>query len=179
MLSKFCKENEISFSNNTDITKICNKFNIHTIAMPLDDEKLDGLILIEKKLKVIATNKSLDSKDARFVIAHEFAHFIKESISSPNKELLFAEKDRVFHGGEKKQEEHDMDYLAAAILIPREQFLDEMIAVKINVEQIKEELTEQNVRRTVHPNIVYFFARRYNVKEDVIIRRMAEVSSYA
>lgn len=177
-LSKFCKENSITFTNNTNITNVCNKLNISTVAMPLDDEKLDGLILIDKDIRVIATNKTLDVHDSRFVIAHELAHYISKSSQNKDRELLFAEKDRVFHGGAKKPEENDMDYLAAAMLVPKEQFIDELFVLKVDIKNLTDK-TEKGVRRFVHPKILSFMAYRYNVKEDVIARRIAEVSYYA
>lgn len=176
-LEEFSGKSGITFDNETNITRICNILHIANFALPLDEEGLDGVIIIDKDMRAIAINENLDVQDARFVIAHELAHYITESEKKSDGALLFAERDKIFHGKEKRPEENDMDYLAAAMLVPKNQFLEELKSLKIDLISLADR-TESGVREKISPFIIDFLARRYNVKEDVIVRRIAEVSFY-
>lgn len=176
-LNQFCEENNIDFKNEINITQICKKLNIENCAIPMDNIGLDGVIIINNSFRVIAINENLDVQDARFAIAHELAHYITQ-VHSSNSSVIFAEKDKIFHGERKKKEENDMDYLAAAMLIPKDQFINELKNFNIPLENFKDK-TIADIKQNIQSIFIDFFVKRYNVKEAVIIRRIAEVSYYA
>ena len=177
-LDEFCKKNGLSFDNETNISSICKQLNILNFAIPLNEEKLYGVIIIYNETRAIAINEKLDVQDARFVIAHELAHYITEAERSGNKTPLFAERDNIFHGMEKRDEENDMDYLAAAMLIPKNQFIEELKTLQIDLKSLLGKSVVE-VKKNVSLLFIDFLAKRYNVKEEVVIRRIAEVAYYA
>lgn len=184
-LKEFLEKNKITLSNETDIIELCSELGFEIVMMPLDKQKLDGLILVENEDKIIAVNEKLDIDKARFVIAHELGHYItklsditeKNSKTDQKKQLFFAAKDRMYHDKNKKPIEHKMDYLAAAILVPREQFQTELISNNIELEKFKG-ASELDIKRNIGKNTIDYFAERYNVESEVIIKRIAEVSYY-
>lgn len=176
-LYNFLGSHKIHLSNDTDIMSICKKLNLTGLYMPLDDS-MDGFILVNKKYRVIAIKESLEPLDARFLIAHELAHYITKYSESKddNSQILIAARETLRHGENKSAIEHDMDYLAAAILVPQEQFKRELDAIKIKYDQLH---TEADVVKNIPIQIISEFATRYRVHKQLIIRRIAEVSYYA
>lgn len=79
------------------------------------DEKEDGFLAIQANDKIIGVNskRSLDWK--RFIIAHEFAHFVLHYKAG---ELYLNRENKKG----KDEEENDADYFAAALLMPNEAF---------------------------------------------------------
>lgn len=176
-LSNFLGFHKINLSNDTDIVSICRKLNLTALYMPLD-ASMDGFILVNKKYRVIAIKDSLEPLDARFLIAHEIAHYITAYNESKdeNNQILIAARETLTHGVNKPEIEHQMDYLAAAILVPKEQFKRELDAIQIKYDQLH---TEADVVKNIPIQIISEFATRYRVHKQLIIRRIAEVSYYA
>lgn len=185
-LYEFLEKYGLKLNNNTDIIELCSELGFNIGMMPLDEQKLDGVILVENEDKIIAVNEKLDLKKARFVIAHELGHYISQlcSINEENskynqkKQLFFAAKDKIYHDKYKPVIEHDMDYLAAAILVPKEQFKIELISNDVELTKLKDIKNELDVRKNVNQDLIDYFADRYNVETDVIIKRIAEVAYY-
>lgn len=175
-LDEFLAKHELTLSNNTDIVSLCKKLNLSTLKISLADSNLDGFILVNEKYRAIAINELLQPLDARFLIAHELSHYITEVEGKQPTEVFLAAKDKLAHGAEKPSIEHDMDYLAAAILVPRKQFQEELKILEINYKNLH---TEEEVKKSIAQNLITFFANRYRVREQLIIRRIAEVSYYA
>lgn len=178
VLSKFLGAHRLAFSDDTDIVGACKKLGLTVQYMPLDKE-IDGMILVNDKYSIIAIKNSLSPIDKRFLIAHELAHFITakyDYIAAEGKPFQFkiAAKDKLRHGKEKPKSEHDMDYLAAAILVPFEQFKRELDATGVSYAELH---TETDVFAKI-PLIVDTFARRYRVSPQLIARRVSEVSYY-
>lgn len=176
-LSNFLGAHKINLSNDTDIMSICKKLNLTGLYMPLDDS-MDGFILVNKKYRVIAIKDSLEPLDARFLIAHELAHYITayDESKDENGQILIAARETLVHGENKPAIEHEMDYLAAAILVPKEQFKRELDATQIKYGHLH---TESDVVKNIPIQIISEFATRYRVPKQLIIRRIAEVSYYA
>lgn len=179
-LTAFLEKIDYILEANDDIVQFSKKINFDVFKMPLADEKLDGMILVDenKGIRRIAVNKSLDLRDSRFVIAHEIAHYIteKEKIGDDGV-LLFAKRDRILHGGEKDDLENDMDYMAAAMLVPKEDFVNILKLLRIDLNAIQDH-TEETVKRVVNLKVIDLLSNFYTVKQEVIIRRIAEVSYY-
>lgn len=92
------------------------------------NESLDGAIMVDenrKKIgpfnsnKVIVYNKLYDIYHKRFIVAHELAHFIRAKTDNPNTAYIGATRDHKC-GYSDDREEQEMDYMAATLLIPRE-----------------------------------------------------------
>lgn len=176
-LKKFLGTHKLSISNDTDIISLCNKLNLTGLYMPLDD-KMDGFILVNKKYRVIAIKQSLEPLDARFLIAHELGHYITafDESKGEDNQFIVAAKDTFKHGADKEPIEHDMDYLAAALLVPQDQFMRELEAMDLKYSNLH---TENDVIQNIPISIISDFANRYRVSKQLIIRRIAEVSYYA
>lgn len=177
MLADFYKTKGLEFDpENNDLFEFVNSLGFKIWKLPLDEENLDGIILVHKNKKKIGLNEALDLPDARFVLAHELAHYIKQFSSAPNK-LLIAVRDRVLHGEQKNPLENDMDYLAAAILVPKDAFKNDLINHNINLSSLVG-IGIKELRKTIPANYVQELMDRYCVSDEVIYRRIAEVSYY-
>lgn len=186
-LSNFLKEYNLDLDNDSDIIAFGSELGFDIGMMPLDEQKLDGVMLVENSNKLIAVNENLNLKKARFVISHELGHYItqlsekhKDNCSlNQNRQLFFATKDKIYHDKDKPMIEHDMDYLAAAMLVPKNQFLNELNYYDVDLAKIKGAKSDLEVRKNVNQDLINYFAERYNVETDVIVKRIAEVSYYA
>lgn len=178
-ISKFCTDNNLELKANSDIVRICKKFDFDVYKMPLSKEKVDGVIWVDesKNIRRIGVNSALDMENSRFVIAHELAHYITKKENIGQDKVLFAMRDKIFHGEEKSKEENDMDYMAAAILVPKEEFLKDLNVLKIDLNKICDH-KEGTVYDVVEEKDIRLLSRAYNVTDEVIVRRIAEVSYY-
>lgn len=171
MIASFAKEKEISFSRGSDIFEACGDLGIDILAVSLEKDfpNFDGLILIDEENRIIGVNDQLETKKARFVIAHELSHYINNRMSK-HKSKTIAARDTIYHDKDKSPEEDQMDYMAAAILVPREEFKEDLKAFNLSgIKKIEE-------AEKLNENILSMLASRYNVEKDVIIRRIVEVS---
>lgn len=177
-LSEFVKKNKIFLSSDLDIVSVCRSLNIQAKYMDLEDERLLGFILVNKTHRIIAVNHKLKPVDVRFIVAHELGHYIDESHGRDDD--FVAMKDVMDHGEDKPAKEHDMDYLAAAMLVPKDQFIEDLQRYGVDCEKFKGCVTEREVRDKLDDfYIIENLARRYRVSDRLIIRRIAEVSYYA
>ncbi len=176
-LYNFLVSHQINLSNDTDIISVCKKLKLTGLYMPLD-ETMDGFILVNNKYRVIAIKESLEPLDARFLIAHELGHYITayDESKDESNQFVVAARETFRHGAEKPFMEHQMDYLGAAILVPREQLKRELEEMKINYNNLH---TETDVMNHIPYDVISYFANRYRVSKQLIIRRIAEVSYYA
>lgn len=177
-LAAFCETNDIKLNQNTDIVRTGKRLGFDIFKLPLDDEQLDGVILCEDGDKIIGVNDSLDMQDSRFVVAHEIAHYISEKADAINGKVpLFARRDKILHGEEKSATENDMDYMAAAMLVPKDIFIEDLKVFNVNFGELKDH-QESTVIEKVNSKIINYLAILYNVKVQVIVRRIAELSYY-
>ena len=167
-IEDFFSARDIKYGFDTDITEICNALGIEVLSLDLPEEMGDeiaGVLLVQKDGKFIGINSSLKVDDARFVIAHELSHYI-----SQEGHLEYAFKDKLYHGNEKSQTEHEMDYMAASILVPRKQFKSYLNLLGINAIHTLDEA------KNIDPMIVALLRRKFHVNPDLIYRRIMEVS---
>lgn len=116
-----------------DLALFLQKYFDFTIVESKLNDDTTGLILIDdKKLlpfnefsthRLIVVNESLSNlneyyQKRRFIIAHEFAHFI---LHKKSKDLQFAKRDNE-HFNEK--EEQEAEYFARSLLMPKEKVLN-------------------------------------------------------
>lgn len=107
------------FNNDThvDIVSFAKRFGFLVGNAQLDESE-DGFLIIqpaEPQDKIIGVNSNRSFEFKRFVIAHEFAHFI----------LHYKQGTAYLHREHKKgktEAENDADYFAAALLMPSEAF---------------------------------------------------------
>lgn len=170
-IENFFTKNNGSLGPQIDIIKTCKDFGFKVLSLSLP-KGVDGLIIADKTDKIIGVSNTIPPQDARFVIAHELGHYIHELRGKKEEEVFVAMKDSILHGNEKSELEHLMDLFAASILVPKDNFLKDM-----------EEMGIQKTRDVTQAAYVSFriimdLAEKYDVNEDLIIRRIAEVSCY-
>ena len=93
-------------------------------------DNLEGLILANENLdvipgfdsnKVIAYNCKASIETKKFIVAHELAHYISAKHENVNEKIIVAARDHSY-GYSNDADEQCKDYMAAAILIPMEDF---------------------------------------------------------
>ena len=93
----------------------------------LNDEE-DGILLVNTKeetilgvktQKLIGVNARLDLPAKRFLIAHELGHYFFYLERKPEGEMILAKRERTLN---RTNEENDMDYFAACLLMPAYRF---------------------------------------------------------
>lgn len=180
MLDAFFAKNNIELSKDKDIVEICKSlgFKVLSLAMDEDFPEFDGVMLAEGEKKIIGINSTIDIKNARFVIAHELAHYIfnemidqhKDVFSADHKQKVVAAKDKVLHKSEKPIREHLMDYMAANILVPKKDFLTELNNLNVDVTAAAKDPS------ILSESIIDYLSHVFNVNEEVIRRRIKEVA---
>ena len=155
-----------------DIIKIAVRLNFQVYSMRLPSG-VDGVILIDREKKIIGVNSSNSGEQARFVVAHELGHYIDQIESNPHSEILFAMKDSIFHNDKKNDKENEMDYLAAALLVPHNSLKQVLLGLNItNISTYKD--TDK-----IEDSILTSLAGIYKVNKELIQRRIYEVLQYA
>ena len=148
-----------------------NGFIVGTVFM---DEDEDGFIVINEsensnKIKVlgieaekiIGVNAKHDIKWKRFIIAHELGHYFLHYDESKNMGL-YAHRDH--NSLEKNESEQEADYFAAALLMPRESFINKF-----------EELKEKQLGES---DIITILSDKYNCEKVAVKRRIGEVNGF-
>ncbi len=171
-IESFFKKNNGVLEPQIDIIKTCKKFGFKMLSLALP-KGIDGVIVADKEDKIIGVSNTIPPQDARFVIAHELAHYIHELRGKSEEEALVAMKDSILHGEEKSDVEHLMDLFSASILVPKDDFLKDMEKYSIQKTRDIKEASK------VSFNTIRELAEKYDVDEDLIIRRITEVSCYA
>lgn len=129
-ISEFLSKRDFSSCDTKDPVKFAKKLGFSVFLADFDE--IDGIIIVneyEKKIgkfennKIIAVNSSASKPCKRFIIAHELAHYIQASSKETGK-IVYAQRDHCpFPGtGIRDREEQKTDYMAAALLMPKEEF---------------------------------------------------------
>lgn len=129
MISAFLKKNQMALSVPVDIFALATDlgFDVRAAALP---KRIEGLILVDESAekiegfnsnKVIAYNILLDIDEKKFIVAHELAHYIEEKCSHGDEsgKIVIAARDHE-PGYSTNVDEQRKDYIAAALLIPRD-----------------------------------------------------------
>ncbi len=146
-----------------DIISLVKKFGfvVGNATLPDDD---DGFIVVKKDIgdkfdiktnKVIGVNRKRDLYEKRFIIAHEIGHYI---LRNGSENEIFAHRE---NKKGKCDEENDVDYFAACLLMPKDDF--------------EKELTELENLGYKEAYIVEFLKEKYKVPPLSVIRRIQEV----
>lgn len=127
-------------------------------------ESLEGILLVDENRerildfdsnKIIAYNCRKDIQMKKFIVAHELAHYIDAKKDSYDRKIVMATRDHE-EGYSDNIEEQRMDYMAAALLIPKDDLLKQL-------ENLGE---DEKVEKVV---------KRYNVSDEMAKRRIEEV----
>ena len=168
----FFQEKNIKLNEKIDITGVCNNLGIRVLSLsfsPALNEQVHGVIFVDGADKQIGVNSSLDTRAARFVVSHELSHYITDTMLSNGKNKQFAHADSHFDSDEKPDEEREMDYMAAAILVRKEVLEEDLKVLAIS------EINSIDDVEAINPRKIEMLAERFNVKEEVIKRRIYEV----
>ena len=152
----------------------------------MDLKNIDGLILFDKEnnKKVIAVNSNLKIEQVRFAIAHEIGHYIDWNLNKQNFKRGIAHRDHIFNHNNKPESEQNMDYMAAAILIPQNELIAKIKDIGLTnklkelVENSSGEIKENDIKTIVDNEIIHSIAKEYIVDDEVVVKRLGEVAYY-
>ncbi len=145
-----------------DIVEFTKKMGF-TVGNADLDENEDGFLLISQDRRVIAVNSDRPMEWKRFIIAHEFSHFIlhyvlSDDFKNPTQESVLLHRE---NKKGRNESENDADYFAAALLMPRKTF-------KKQYEKYKSEGLDDNV-------IYFHLATIFSVPLESAKRRVNEI----
>lgn len=171
ILSRFLSKRKINLTNiPVDIFKVAADLGFD-VRGAVFYQNLDGLILVNEKAevikgftsnKVIAYNCEKNIQDKKFIVAHELAHYIEEKVNNENTEIMVAARDHgdtVYSNDENEQRK---DYIAAAILIPKDSLLKQLSLFK------EDNISDKNI-------ICQKITEIYDVEYELAERRLKEV----
>lgn len=137
-VTKLLQEQDIAISKNIKIVSLANKLGFVVGIANLPSE-IQGVIAYDdtgtkpqlgtQHSKIIAINSNLDSKDKRFIIAHELGHYFL----SPRSSLPVQHQEFRIDKHGKNETENEMDYFAACLLMPKSIYLDSINSVLQNM----------------------------------------------
>lgn len=116
-----------------DIIDFAHHYGFNVVNANLE-EKDDGFIAITSNLKLIAVNAERSLEWKRFIIAHEFGHYVLHPVKE--KDYLYRKRENVKG---KNESENAADYFAAALLMPKKAFLKQYQDLK------EQELSENTI----------------------------------
>lgn len=133
VVSSFLEENQITLTPPVDIFKFATELGFDVRAAKLPGE-IEGLIIVDESSekiskfrtsKVIGYNIKFDLIKNKFIVAHELAHYIDEKMSPSNQgsKIVVAAREPCGPNYSNNADEQRKDYMAAALLIPKEDLL--------------------------------------------------------
>lgn len=164
IINNFLKEHNIILEVPVDIFSVATKLGFDVRGAEFEDN-LDGLIVVDENEdviepftsnKIIAYNCKRDITSKKFIVAHELSHYIEEKVDNPRKKIVCAARDHADNYSQDDQEQRK-DYMAAALLMPKEH----MLGRYTNISKTSDFITQ--------------VANDYNVREIMAERRIAEV----
>jgi len=123
-VSGVLQEHQIDPINGYDIVSLAKSMGFF-VATGLLEENEDGFVMVNSdgtKLlgtdssKVIIVNSSREQNQKRFIIAHELGHYLING----KEEEIFAHRKK--EDEERAENEQEIDYFAASLLMPKEAF---------------------------------------------------------
>lgn len=146
VVASFLEKQGIRLIPPVDIFRLATALGFDVRAAKLPNE-VEGMILVDESVerladfssnKVIAYNVLSDINKKKFIVAHELAHYISEKCKpgGDRQRVVVAARDVEGDYSNNDVEQH-MDYMAAALLMPREDILKRF---DLNKEHIDETL---------------------------------------
>lgn len=173
IVSSFLEKNKITLTPPVDVFKLATSlgFDVRAATLP---GAIEGLIMVDessKKIsgfrssKVIGYNVKFDLIKNKFIIAHELAHYIDEKMSPHNHgiKIVIAAREPCGPDYSNNEDEQRKDYIAAALLIPKDDLL----------KKLKTLTTDSN---GLDEQIFQMLADYYRVDVRLAKRRVEEVS---
>lgn len=168
----FFAENKIDRSIPFDMFVLAKQLGFLVLPRPFTD-KTEGMIYVDESVdtieqfdsnKIIVYNLAFPITHVRFILAHELAHYIHEKSENQLTHVVFATRENV-HQESKPIEEQRMDYMAAAILMPKKELRKDLQSYMSNTNDFVKDMSK----------ITSDLCRKYNVGPMVAIRRIEEV----
>ena len=162
LISSFLETVKVEYTIPVDIFKFATDLGFDVRGAEFTD-KLEGLIIVNERMnkianfdsnKVIAYDCSKDINTKKFIVAHEMAHYICKKVNSYHEDIVVAARDHAKDYSENK-EEQKMDYIAASLLIPKDDLID---------------FIKGHKRKRISQ-----IAKRYNVSSELAKRRVEEI----
>lgn len=147
------------------IIDIARKLGFVVRNMKLEDE-YDGVLAMDPKAetvldlktnKFIGVNSNRSNEFKRFIVAHELGHYVLDDSGTRK----FAHRVKA-HG--KPEQEQDVDYFAACVLMPRPLVNSLFILCKNNPEKMS------------IGQIAMYMAHLMHVPEESMVRRLVELN---
>lgn len=173
VVSSFLEKNQITLTPPVDIFKLATSlgFDVRAATLP---EAIEGLIIVDessKKIskfrssKVIGYNVKFDLIKNKFTIAHELAHYIDEKMSPNNQgaKIVIAAREPCGPDYSNNVDEQRKDYIAAALLIPKDDLLKTLKALTADANGTDEQVFQ-------------LLADHYRVDVRLARRRVEEVA---
>lgn len=151
-----------------DIFKILN--NIGFDVYYADLGTVEGVMVVDESVqaiegfkgnKIMVVNSQLSYASSVFALAHELAHYLVQKWLYPNKKIQVEFREHI-EKGMRSNTENFIDFIAASILMPSEQFKQVLAEKKISKDQID-------------PNDVRKVAKIFEVDYEAALRRVGEV----
>lgn len=166
-IKEFFERNNVKITVPVDVFKVASSLGFDVRGTEFR-EPLEGLLLINEEIekipgfdsnKVIAYNCKKDINLKKFIVAHELAHYIHTKNASQDRKIVLAARD---HEDEYSSniDEQKMDYMAAAILMPEFDILENFPVVDEDTDIL---------------NLIKNVVERYNVSDIMAERRIKEV----
>ncbi len=178
IVTAFCMQNNLKLSE--DIFQELRKIGFAVYGVKFK-KSLSGMILVderEDKIPKFISNKVIlydiqnDVYDVRFIVLHELAHYIYDKHEKKEQKLILAMRDHTV-GYSSNIDEQEKDYMAAAMLLPMNDFKTEIV----NYEKKPfEELVLSDIERLINDDyFIQLIQRKYKVKDILVKRRIEEV----
>jgi len=119
------REHDIDPSNGYDIVSLAKRMGFYVATAFLEDNE-DGFVMVNNKgediyntgsNKLIVVNETREQSLKRFIIAHEIGHYVINGKETP----MFAHRKKT--NGSRTDNEQDIDYFAASLLMPKDAFI--------------------------------------------------------
>lgn len=162
-IKQFFERNGVRLSIPVDVFEVASFLGFDVRGTEFE-ESLDGLLLVDENKekildfnsnRIIAYNCKKDIQMKKFIVAHELAHYIDVKKDSYDRKIVMAKRDHE-EGYSDNVEEQRMDYMAAAILIPKVDLL-------------------KQIENLNGDEMIDYIVKRYNVNDEMAKRRIEEV----
>lgn len=168
-LDSFIETYKIDCKIPVDIFKIADQLGFDVRGADFPDE-VKGIVLVNEEIKriegfnsnkVISYNHNMPFDIQRFTVAHEIAHYIEAKVENPDVKVLVAAKEKT-RGYGFDLDEQKKDYIAAALLVPKDDLKGKMQAFNVEDEVEGEKFVE-------------LMSKFYDVNIEVMRRRVDEI----
>ena len=167
IISNFLNANNVKIQIPVDTFALATELGFDVRGATVRDD-LDGMVLVNEAWPVIQNFKSnrviiyrnqASMDDKKFIVAHELSHYIKAKSDRPDAQLMFASRDHGNCGYSEDSDEQFIDYMGAALLIPKADFI-----ARFGIPQTNDDY-----------NLINKTALRYNVRWELAERRVKEI----